>query len=67
MTAADTSQESGWRDGLLALADGSVFEGEVLGFDSEVDEAGRAEVASAALPAAGDLCRRLERWSSIPS
>ena len=55
MTAADTSQESGWRDGLLALADGSVFEGEVLGFDSEVDEAGRAEVASAALPAAGPL------------
>jgi carbamoyl-phosphate synthase small subunit len=55
MTAADTSQESGWRDGLLALADGSVFEGEVLGFDSEVDEAGGAEAASAALPAAGPL------------
>ncbi len=55
MTAADTSKESGWRDGLLVLADGSVFEGEVLGFDSEVDEAGQAEVASAALPAAGEV------------
>jgi carbamoyl-phosphate synthase small subunit len=26
--------EMAWREGLLALADGSVFEGEVLGFDS---------------------------------
>ncbi len=54
MTAADTGQESGWRDGLLALADGSVFEGEVLGFEREVGEAGGAE-ASVALPAAGEV------------
>ena len=32
-----------WRDGLLALADGSVFEGEVLGFDFQrVVAAGRS-------------------------
>ena len=30
MTAPDMT----WREGLLALADGSVFEGEVLGFDA---------------------------------
>ena len=33
MTAAAVGPEAGWREGMLALADGSVFEGEVLGFD----------------------------------
>jgi carbamoyl-phosphate synthase small subunit len=30
---APVAPEAGWREGLLALADGSAFEGEVLGFD----------------------------------
>ena len=29
-----TAPEMAWREGVLALADGSVFEGEVLGFDA---------------------------------
>jgi carbamoyl-phosphate synthase small subunit len=41
-----------WRDGLLALADGSVFEGEVLGFDPEETAGGPARPA---VPAAGEV------------
>ncbi len=29
-----SAPEMAWREGLLALADGSLFEGEVLGFDA---------------------------------
>jgi carbamoyl-phosphate synthase small subunit len=48
MTAAATWEESEWRDGLLALADGSLFEGEVLGFDAGTDGPG-------AQPAGGEV------------
>ena len=46
MTAA-VGLEAGWREGLLVLADGSVFEGEVLGFDLD----GGRQIS----PAAGEV------------
>jgi carbamoyl-phosphate synthase small subunit len=41
-----------WREGLLALADGSVFEGEVLGFDTEETS---PWVPGPGAPAAGEV------------
>ncbi len=72
MTQPAGAQEPGtisWREGLLALADGSIFEGEVLGFDPPAAGAhsgssqgpGPRRVSKQSRPT-----RRPVRWFSIP-